>query len=514
VRLVSVELQGFRRFAQPVKMTVDGRVVAIVGPNEAGKSSVLEALDSLRDVSPFESGQLTRGRAASSDWTVRARHLVESEDRSNLKDIPGADTIRWYVEYKAADGGRFHYVEPALKRDRTQREKTVGLLRRIVDHRVMSDAEGPLAEQGQRARDLADTITAVGETMSEEVLAALTELASQWKSLELPEDAPAYMTGLPDALRALGEHEALEHPQTAAAVVLEPRAARCILFGAANRDLRSDYDLADVAADPPAALAGLAQLSGLDLAGLWQSVSSEDWPGAELAIERANERLKEAFATAWHQSGVFVRLGRDNNLLRIFISASDGGYTLIAERSDGLRAFLALLVFTALHAGERPPVLLVDEAEMHLHYEAQADLIRVFTRQRAASKIIYTTHSAGCLPQDLASVRTVIPNDDGTSRIRDHFWSEGPGLAPLLIGMGASVLAFTPARFAVFGEGADLLLLPSLLRQATQRVSLDFQVLPGLAEVSPAQVPALELEAGRVAHVVDGNGGGAKSEKS
>src|SRR5256885_12364722 len=77
--------------------------------------------------------------------------------------------------------------------------------------------------------------------------------------------------------------------------------------------------------------------------------------------------------------------------------------------------------------------------------------------------------------------------------------------------MGANVLAFTPARYAVFGEGGtDLLLLPSLLREATERDHLDFQVVPGLAEVGLAQVRDLDLEAGRVCHLVDGDDGGKK----
>jgi predicted ATP-dependent endonuclease of OLD family len=160
-------------------------------------------------------------------------------------------------------------------------------------------------------------------------------------------------------------------------------------------------------------------------------------------------------------------------------------------------------------------VLLVDEAESHLHYDAQADLVRVFSRQQTVAKIIYTTHSAGCLPQDLgAGVRVVVPGEDGVSKLRNNFWTEGPGFSPLLTAMGASVLAFTPTRFAVVAEGAsEVIMLPSLLREATGRGDLGFQVAPGLAELTPAAVPQLDLEAARVAYVVDDDKAGRAIRK-
>src|SRR6266545_878015 len=111
-----------------------------------------------------------------------------------------------------------------------------------------------------------------------------------------------------------------------------------------------------------------------------------------------------------------------------------------------MRAFIALLAYTALHGEGPPPVLLIDEAETHLHYAAQADLVQVMTEQTAAAQIIYTTHSA------------------------------------------------------VFAEGpTELVLLPALLREATQQRTLGFQVAPGLALVNRRTASSLELEAARVA---------------
>lgn len=43
MRLTRIEFNGYKRLAQ-TSCNVDGKLIAFVGPNEAGKSSVLEAL--------------------------------------------------------------------------------------------------------------------------------------------------------------------------------------------------------------------------------------------------------------------------------------------------------------------------------------------------------------------------------------------------------------------------------------------------------------------------------------
>lgn len=200
-----------------------------------------------------------------------------------------------------------------------------------------------------------------------------------------------------------------------------------------------------------------------------------------------------------------MRFRIDESTLRLLIESPHEPASRIDERSDGMRAFIALLAYAAVSGtGPTKPVLLIDEAELHLHYAAQADLVQVLTEQTAASQIIYTTHSAGCLPEDLGtSVRIVAPVEDADrSRTINWFWEGNePGFAALLHGMGYAVgaFAFTPARFAVFAGGpTDLVLLPTLLREATGQRRLEFQVAPGLALVNRQRASTLELEAGRV----------------
>ena len=70
MRLISVEVHGYKRFADPAKMNVDGKVVAVVGPNEAGKTSFLEALHHLEHDDPIAPEDLTRRAGVPGDQVV------------------------------------------------------------------------------------------------------------------------------------------------------------------------------------------------------------------------------------------------------------------------------------------------------------------------------------------------------------------------------------------------------------------------------------------------------------
>ena len=284
-------------------------------------------------------------------------------------------------------------------------------------------------------------------------------------------------------------------------------------------DLRTDYELAQVATDTPAALDNLVRLAELDLEFLQNLISDGDSGTAVDVLNAANERLKAAFE-AWSQVPTTVRLDREGDaLLRVHVSRTAGGFDRLDDRSDGLRMFVSLIAITAGFDYAVPPIVLIDELERHLHYDAQADVVvQLFTRQRELPQIVYTTHSAGCLPEDLGAGIRIVRQSSGSnlSEILNRFWTTrgeqaSVGFSPLLFGMGASTLAFVPVRRAVMTEGAtDLVLLPTLIREATGDKHVGFQVAPASSEAPTAHVAGLNREAVHVAWLVDGDTAGGE----
>lgn len=66
MKLVSVTVNGYRRFKNETKMDLDGKIIAIVGDNEAGKSSFLEVLQELDTSKAF----ITKGA-----WQTKAERM-------------------------------------------------------------------------------------------------------------------------------------------------------------------------------------------------------------------------------------------------------------------------------------------------------------------------------------------------------------------------------------------------------------------------------------------------------
>jgi predicted ATP-dependent endonuclease of OLD family len=279
--------------------------------------------------------------------------------------------------------------------------------------------------------------------------------------------------------------------------------------------LKAVYTLGE---DDDPAIRNLLVLAGTSYDEALEVATAADRGRKTVWLDRTRERLLENFTRAWRQSDLEVRFHLDGTVLTVLMSMQAEDFIEIDQRSDGLRQFVALRSYITVAHGSVKPIILIDEAETHLHYDAQADLVQVLEDQEDAAKIIYTTHSAGCLPRDLGTgIRAVVPvtgDRDGEvvqtddSEIINKFWTQGRGFSPVLIAMGASAFAFSSARRAVIAEGmCETLLLPSLVREAIGG-SLDYQVAPGFADATGAEVNDLDLVAARVAYVADGDAGG------
>jgi predicted ATP-dependent endonuclease of OLD family len=223
-------------------------------------------------------------------------------------------------------------------------------------------------------------------------------------------------------------------------------------------------------------------------------------------------RIEKLFALYWQQERVTVAVSVIQDQLLVTVKDLEtGAYSELSSHSDGFRSFLALVAFAASRSRrEVAPVLLIDEAELHLHYDAQASLVDMLHRQDLASKVIYSTHSAGCLPEDLgAGVRQIRPTSSTTSDVVNGIWADTVGVQPLLLALGARSFALGALRRALFVEGpSDSILLPTLMREALGASSLGFQIVPGLAWLRADAVEGLERDVGAAAYLVDGDDSG------
>jgi len=103
-----VVITGYKRFKKSSTF-LDRKLIAIVGPNEAGKSSFLNALMSLEDNKPYSTSDLTKGiQFDDEDSIVKVEYLIEKKELEVLKEFDGIGKPRYYNYHKVVNGTIYH----------------------------------------------------------------------------------------------------------------------------------------------------------------------------------------------------------------------------------------------------------------------------------------------------------------------------------------------------------------------------------------------------------------------
>ncbi|WP_269306006.1 AAA family ATPase [Aeromicrobium sp. HA] len=523
MRVSRIEFAGFRRLADTAT-SIDGSLTAFVGFNEAGKTTVLNALTWFTQggiVSPVD---FNRSRPPASDSTpvVKVFYELDDDDQKLFADIAMEKPPTTLVMNRNRDGGLFRSFIPRPSRPTAAFTAAAERLA-IAKVRLASQLEGAADEDAEDPNDWIDMVESVlgdfsGEWPEQSLRA--TENLSSWLREVPPGRKQSRDAKLADLLDVVVDLMGEDHPSEAVWQAISGRRPEFVLFQEQDRLLETSYEInPDQRSLVHPAVVRLLSLAEIDLDMMWTHIQGGDSTKRETLLERGNDRLREVFDQAWNQSKVTVRFNVNGHRLEVLIKElhSAGDVTTISERSDGMRTFVALVAFLETGDHDVPPVLLIDEAETHLHYDAQADLVSVLLKSVDTTQVFYTTHSPGCLPSDLGTgIRVVVRDPDyaDASVIKNNFWNgEGPGFSPLLFAMGAGAAAFSMCRNAVLAEGAsDMVLLPSLIRAATGIDDLDFQVAPGLANAHGSGIRVEEVAA-RVVYLTDGDQGGKDHEK-
>ena len=525
-----VIITGYKRFKK-ANVLLDRNLIAFVGPNEAGKSSFFNALLSLEHTSEYENNELTRGMNFDDDDTiVQVDYLLGSKEKELLLEYNGVGSIRIYSLWKTANGKRFHKIIGDVNRNKSQRRDFIDLMAILLERSHLKSffnttIESEDDEDDETRMTLRELISSTPinmqeETLEEEDIEAIEKIGNIINSnIDLvPKRQKKKIEELLNKIDEFLVKERDDHPKDKLLKYFDKNRPEFLFFSNEERFLKGEYSL-DELRSPPSSLANLLNLAGVDSDELVSIIENKESGKRLKLLEIANKQLLNEFNDSWSQSEVYPQFLFDVDGLKIQISYIDT-YTEIQERSDGLKQYISLKAFLATRESSIPPVLLIDEAEVHLHYSAQSDLVSEFEKQVIANSILYTTHSAGCLPSDLGTgVRVVEPvldekADTGISIIKNSIWQNSGGFSPLLLAMGANIIAFTLARKAVIAEGpSETILLPRLIREATSLTYLDFQVAPGSASISRAEAKSFELEAAKVVYLVDGDKGGTENKK-
>ncbi|MDA0865402.1 MAG: AAA family ATPase, partial [Cyanobacteria bacterium] len=126
-----VKVTGYKRFNK-VTLNTFGKTIAITGPNEAGKSSILQALTYLNSDRKFLPSVLNRSMQSTlndEDIIIEAAFLLDDTDREALAEIYEGTKVKWFYIKKQLDGKRIYGISPALERPVNGKSKLEGFLK-------------------------------------------------------------------------------------------------------------------------------------------------------------------------------------------------------------------------------------------------------------------------------------------------------------------------------------------------------------------------------------------------
>lgn len=521
MKCTSIHFEGYKRLAK-ARCNVSPRILAFVGQNESGKSSVLNGLAWLTEDGETSLAPLDACRSNKKDggWIVGARYRFDNEDLAALEGLGLKEVPQGISLWKQLDG-RLHatFDDPDKpKRDPqpfiaaaqalTAATDRLGLQAEATDEEDADDEEASPESWASLAGELLDEPDRKWSEDDQDAVLALAD----WLDETPPNRKRARDTEAAALIRAAAELGVAEHPAEAGLDMMRKRVPKFVAFAEDDRDLPTDTPIhtEEARAGIRPAIRNLLTVAGVDVEELWAACAASDSGEAKTILGNGNDRLDAFFGQAWNQANISVHLDVNAHVLTTHIYEIDNKrYTRVEERSDGLRAFVALAAFLESQDFTTPPILLIDEAETHLHFDAQADLVGVLLKQVKATQIFYTTHSPGCLPSDLGTGIRLLKRNGPTSDIASHFWTnEAPGFGALLFAMGAGAAAFSACRWAVLAEGpSEMVLLPTLLRQATKLDDLPYQVAPGLSNARAYDLDVEEIAA-KVVYLADGDADG------
>ncbi|MGD0247876.1 MAG: AAA family ATPase [Candidatus Limnocylindrales bacterium] len=405
--LKKIRIQRFRNFVDPQEIEIEGDVTALVGKNESGKTTVLQALHRLKPanlqesrfdfVTEYPRWRLSSDRKVEPDIERKTRPIqawfaLEEADALALEELlqvrPPARTTcfvaRTYAN--AAPAIALHcplkdVIEAAIADAAVDAKDGKALLAAEgadAAKAASKEAAKALKDQGEATR--AKTLGAFPVALDRYSYLTGQGLTTEQKT-ELLKRVPGFFYFSEYDLLP-GEHD-LHNLTTKinSGTALEPEEESVqALLSYANTTpddfLGEDYN------------ARKAELQASAL-GLTRKVFEYWRQNQDLEVEFDTE-LEEVGRTS---SGVPIM----HRILKILMrDLRHGGISTNFEtRSAGFRWFFSFLAaFSRFQESPEPIIVLLDEPGMSLHGEAQKDFLRFIHKELATSKqVLYTTHS-------------------------------------------------------------------------------------------------------------------------
>jgi predicted ATP-dependent endonuclease of OLD family len=464
LNLISFRVLNYRSINDSGNVAV-GKLTSLVGRNEAGKSNLLLALQTLnplggaKDLSPIKNFPRQRRLSECKDDTPVVSSVWElntSEQAALVAMFPraaGTTQVEIARTYKAAvKTVRFVGLKPlTFSADEVAtRLRKLHPATEVEIEKLDASAQGPPKTALQNLEVGLNTIGTPAQWAS----AAAPALAAFRKALltasvTLADREEGLVSELEELAAKISKDEPARQAARSWAVSLLP----VFVYVDEYPELTGHQNIADYLnrksqnqlTDADRNFEKMCKVADLDPQQLHQLHSQNDHETRNQLANRASAVVTSELRRLWKDRQLKVRFSPDANHLDTFISDPNSVYDVevnLDERSRGLKWFFSFYIsFAADTKGgsSANAILLLDEPGLYLHALSQADLLRHLSTD-FENQIIYTTHSPFMVPtENLDAIRTVSISQDAGTTVSNDPAGDSRTLFPIQAALGYSL---------------------------------------------------------------------------
>lgn len=472
MRLCRARVQNYRSIIDTGEFDLERDKSIFVGPNEAGKSAVLQALQQinrpvgvkplnyLRDYPRRLLRDITSGRV-SPDKVPVATVLFDLEEE-DLNDLP--ESLRsaklQYRFTRYLDDSFTHDLVGAPERP-TYGDIKVDLARlgKHLDKQMAGEDTLPSAQ----LEEITSTISPSSQLFSEPATKIYDWLEEHIADVDEDDEKENVR------LSALQQKVSISIQRDEAVEILEKRIPLFVLFNnyfrvkpvihlgrlarrIASDDYDDEYDYGNICLMKllglnPQRLSEMGK-SGQDTRDTNVEVEDirDELDARQYELNSASIMLTEQIRDAWKPNlergeANTLRIIPDGQYFKVVVVDDEGGEVELDQRSEGFQWLVSFFVvfFAEAEDQHENAILLLDEPGLHLHGLKQREFRDTLSRLAEANQTIYTTHSPFLVgPDELDRVRVVeLLNRKVGTKLHTSIMSSDPaGLLPLQEALG------------------------------------------------------------------------------
>ena len=500
MRLKAFKVQMYRPILDSGWIDVDD-ITVIIGKNESGKTALLKALHKFKPFSPEpytldrEWPRGHRKERSPDAVVVQTRFDFEDSESDQISELlpdgqkpTGVEIFKTY-----ADKYAYKFLPNDLDLQGTEQATKASIVSLLDELSVDSFAFPELEEVIDQIRTSVTTIVESSdfsalihniETYKSEVEAVVHPYNGQdIADVVNTRNAIDKLSKLTDAVTARSKIEDMVSEWIPTFIYMDDHKP---FQGSAYLDQIEERKGYGQPTDEDKTFLMILEMAGLDFDTELQRATDADREQRMLDMNDASLTLTELLADHWSQREYKVNLTADGQHVIAFVSDEvQPALVPLDERSKGFQWFFSFDT-TFLYETEgtfENAVILLDEPGLHLHADAQRDLLVRLKEYAEGNQLIYTTHMPFMIDMErLDNIRICTESKDkGSTVSADLYSADEHARFPLQAALGLSIsqsLFIGPYNLVVEGVTDFWLLstMASILR-SENRTSLDERVV-------------------------------------